>query len=126
MDIDTEQEQENKFHRPWGYYVNVYEEQGMKMKKIAVYENMRLSLQSHLHRSEHWVVTKGQGRVQVGEDFHNVGPNTHIYIPKQVKHRMENTGSELLVFTETQIGNYLGEDDITRYQDDFGREGTST
>ena len=126
MDIDTEEKQENKFHRPWGYYVNVHEEQGMKMKKIAVYENMRLSLQSHLHRSEHWVVTQGQGRVQVGEDFHNVGPNTHVYIPKQVKHRMENTGPELLVFTETQIGDYLGEDDITRYQDDFGREGTSS
>ena len=110
-----------KFERPWGYYVNVFEEPGMKMKKIAVYENKRLSLQSHEHRSEHWVITQGKGRVQVGDDFHELGVNSHVYIPKKVKHRMENIGDELLVFTETQLGTYLGEDDITRYQDDFGR-----
>lgn len=114
---------ETKFERPWGYYVNVHEELGFKLKKIVVYPGKRLSLQSHEHRSEHWVVVKGSGKIQVGHDFHLLTENQHVYIPKKVLHRIENISSNLeLVFTETQIGNYLGEDDITRYEDDFGRK----
>ena len=111
----------NTFDRPWGYYVNVHEEPGFKLKKISVKPGKRLSLQSHEKRSEHWVIVKGIGKVQVGHDFHTLVPNQHVYIPKKVLHRIENVGTEELVFTETQVGEYLGEDDITRYEDDFGR-----
>lgn len=112
---------ENYYERPWGYYVNVYEEKGFKIKKIGVKPGKRLSLQSHNKRSEHWVIVKGVGKVQVGEDFHILNVNQNIYIPKKVLHRIENIGNEELVFTETQIGEYLGEDDIIRYEDDFNR-----
>ena len=111
----------NTFNRPWGYYVNLHEEPGFKLKKISVKPGMRLSLQSHEKRSEHWVIVKGIGKVQVGNDFHILVKNQHVYIPKKVLHRIKNAGTEELVFTETQIGDYLGEDDITRYEDDFGR-----
>ena len=107
--------------RPWGYYINVFEEDGFKIKKISVKIGKRLSLQTHEHRSEHWTIVKGIGKVQVGQDFNILHKNQNIYIPKNVLHRIENIGNEELVFTEIQIGDYLGEDDIKRYEDDFGR-----
>lgn len=112
-----------KVFRPWGYYININgnDNSGSKVKRIVVYPGKRLSLQSHNHRSEHWVITKGDARVQVGEKFYNLTVNEHIFIPVTEKHRMENLSSELVEFVETQIGTYLGEDDIIRYQDDFGR-----
>ena len=112
-----------KVHRPWGYYENIYGDNhsGYKVKKIVVYPNKKLSLQSHEKRSEHWVITKGLAKVQVGKDTLILHPNQHVYIPKETLHRMENIGEELVEFTETQIGEYLGEDDIIRYEDDFGR-----
>lgn len=94
---------------------------GSKVKRIGVYPGKRLSLQSHKQRSEHWVVVKGQAKVQVGEDFHLLHKNQSVYIPVGVLHRMENVGDEMVEFIETQIGDYLGEDDIVRYEDDFGR-----
>ena len=112
-----------KAYRPWGFYVNVFggDNDGSKIKKITVYPGKKLSLQSHNYRSEHWVITRGVGRVQLGQDFHLMTVDSHIYIPQKELHRIENVGDELLEFTETQIGAYLGEDDIIRYQDDFGR-----
>lgn len=112
-----------KVYRPWGWYINIDGDDysGSKIKRICVYPGKRLSLQSHYHRSEHWVITKGQAKVQIGKDFLILGPNQHIYIPKETLHRMENIGDELVEFVETQIGDYLGEDDIVRYEDDFGR-----
>jgi mannose-1-phosphate guanylyltransferase/mannose-6-phosphate isomerase len=78
-------------------------------------------LQSHNHRSEHWVIVKGTCKVQVGDEILILNKDQHVYIPLNTLHRIENIGDELLEFTETQIGNYLGEDDIIRYEDDFGR-----
>lgn len=112
-----------KVFRPWGWYVNVEgnDYSGFKVKRIAVYPGKRLSLQSHDKRSEHWVMVRGSAKVQVGYEFIFLEKDQHVYIPIQTLHRIENVGSELLEFTETQIGEYLGEDDIVRYEDDFGR-----
>jgi mannose-1-phosphate guanylyltransferase/mannose-6-phosphate isomerase len=109
--------------RPWGWYttVNGNDYTGYKVKKIGVYPGKRLSLQSHNKRSEHWVIIKGHAKVQIGHDFLELTQNQHVYIPKQTLHRMENIGSEMVEFIETQIGEYLGEDDIVRYEDDYGR-----
>jgi len=109
--------------RPWGYYKNLEGDDysGFKIKRISVYPGKRLSLQSHNHRSEHWVITKGIAKVQVSDFTLTLNKNQHVYIPINALHRIENIGTELLEFTETQIGNYLGEDDIIRYEDDFGR-----
>jgi mannose-6-phosphate isomerase-like protein (cupin superfamily) len=113
---------ENIFFRPWGFYKNTEEVDGIyKVKIITVNIGQKLSLQSHNHRSEHWVIVKGKGKVQLGEKNYIVEKNQHIYIPVNELHRIENIGDELLEFTETQIGHYLGEDDIIRYQDDYGR-----
>lgn len=110
-------------HRPWGSYtiLDGADYMGYKVKRINVYPKMRLSLQSHNKRSEHWVIVRGKGKVQVGDETRKVESNDVIYIPKQTLHRIENIGDEELVFIETQVGEYLGEDDIIRYSDDFGR-----
>jgi mannose-1-phosphate guanylyltransferase/mannose-6-phosphate isomerase len=112
-----------KAFRPWGWYKNIEgnDHSGYKVKRICVYPGKRLSLQSHNHRSEHWVICTGKARVQLNDDFIVMNPNEHIYIPAKALHRMENMGDEVVEFIETQIGDYLGEDDIIRYQDDFGR-----
>lgn len=112
-----------KVFRPWGYYVNVegHDTNGFKMKRIAVYPGKRLSLQSHNYRSEHWVIVKGTAKVQVGTENFIMSQDQHVYIPIKTLHRIENIGTDLMEFTETQIGDYLGEDDIIRYEDDFNR-----
>ena len=109
--------------RPWGYYKNVegHDINGFKIKRISVYPGKRLSLQSHNHRSEHWVIVKGTAKVQLNSDSIIINKDESIYIPVKALHRIENIGDDLLEFTETQIGYYLGEDDIVRYEDDFGR-----
>jgi mannose-1-phosphate guanylyltransferase/mannose-6-phosphate isomerase len=112
-----------KVYRPWGYYVNVegHDYNGFKVKRILVNPGKKLSLQSHNKRSEHWVITRGCAKVQVGNEFLYLNKDQYVYIPVETKHRIENIGTEDLEFTETQIGTYLGEDDIIRYEDDFGR-----
>jgi mannose-1-phosphate guanylyltransferase/mannose-1-phosphate guanylyltransferase/mannose-6-phosphate isomerase len=109
--------------RPWGFYESVFAVPNVsQVKSIVVFPGKRLSLQTHKHRSEHWVIISGTGRVQVGKDVHVLTKNQHVYIPKETLHRIENIDSvENLHFIETQVGDYLGEDDITRYEDDFGR-----
>ncbi len=114
-------ETHTKEYRPWGWYINIIEGGGFKVKRIGVYPGKRLSLQSHNCRSEHWVLVKGTAKLQVGKDFHTITKNQHTYIPVGVLHRIENIGEEDVEFIETQIGDYLGEDDIVRYEDDFGR-----
>ena len=119
------------YSRPWGQYESIIDfhennlhndESGYKVKRIIVKPNSRLSLQSHDHRSEHWILVQGSGLVQVGDDTFNLHKNQHIFIPKNSKHRITNTDNEEeLVFIEVQIGNYLGEDDITRYEDIYNR-----
>lgn len=113
-----------KFTRPWGTYevLRQSESENFLLKKIVVNPNSRLSLQSHKHRSEHWVVVKGRGTVVVGEDEIICALNTHVFIPRGAKHRMQNTSeSECLIFVEVQVGNILQEDDIIRYEDDYSR-----
>ena len=112
-----------KYERHWGWFIVLYDDDhcNHKIKKIYLYPGKRLSLQSHNERSEHWVIVNGLAKVQVNDSFYTLSENEHVYIPKQSLHRIENIGYELLEFTETQIGDYLGEDDIIRYEDDFGR-----
>jgi hypothetical protein len=110
--------------RPWGYYNTLYlDDTVCQVKMIVVFPLKRLSLQSHVHRSEHWVIVKGNARMQLGDEIIMLEENQHVYIPKGVLHRIENvSSSHNLEFMETQLGHYLGEDDIIRYDDDFGRK----
>jgi mannose-1-phosphate guanylyltransferase len=114
-----------KVFRPWGWFKNIEGldngKDGFKVKRIAVYPGKRLSLQSHNFRSEHWVIVKGKAKVTLDNNEFYLERDQNIYIPLKTLHRIENIGQELLEFTETQIGDYLGEDDIIRYEDDFGR-----
>ncbi len=114
-------ENEKLFERPWGTYFNALEEPGFKIKKIVVKPNSRLSLQSHVHRSEHWVVVKGEALVTVADKEVKMTADQYIYIPQGSIHRLQNLGHEDLILVEVQLGNYLGEDDIKRYQDDYNR-----
>jgi mannose-1-phosphate guanylyltransferase len=109
-------------HRPWGTYSVLEESENFKIKKIEVLTGKRLSLQKHLHRSEHWVVVSGAATVTVGNEIKIVERNESIYIPVGTLHRLENAGKVDLVIIETQVGEYVGEDDIVRIEDDFARE----
>ncbi len=110
-----------KVFRPWGYFVELGKGEGYKIKKILVKPGKRLSYQMHYHRSEHWVVVKGTAKVILdGEEFF-VHENESIFIPKTAKHRLENPGKIPLEVIEIQVGNYLEEDDIVRFSDDYGR-----
>lgn len=117
---------EHEFHRtvdrPWGSYTLLEQGAGYKIKKIIVVPGRRLSLQTHARRSEHWVVISGTARVQRGEETVDVGINQSTYIPRGVKHRLENRGETPLEIIEVQSGEYVEEDDITRYDDDFKRD----
>ena len=108
--------------RPWGTYEVLTESDGYKVKRITVVPGGRLSLQSHQHRAEHWVVVTGIATVTVGENVREVAMNEHAHIPLQVKHRLENYTDDLVVLIEVQSGLYLGEDDIKRYEDIYGRD----
>lgn len=109
--------------RPWGSYESLYKEDGsFLLKKIKVKPDSKVSLQSHEHRSEYWVIISGKGKVVIGDDIIYVATGSFIYIPKKVKHRIINECSkETLVFVEVQVGNILEENDIVRYEDDYGR-----
>ena len=107
--------------RPWGKYTVLHEAPQFKVKRIEVNPGKKLSLQLHHKRSEHWVVVQGSARLTVGEQTATLAPNESIYVPMQVKHRIENATDQTLVMVEIQCGDYLGEDDIVRFSDDFGR-----
>ncbi|MFA7613519.1 MAG: mannose-1-phosphate guanylyltransferase/mannose-6-phosphate isomerase [Candidatus Caldatribacteriota bacterium] len=108
-------------HRPWGTYTVLDDTPGYKVKQITVYPGAKLSLQYHHHRSEHWIVVKGIATVTVGDKTFDLNTNESTYIPKEAKHRLENCQDSELVIIEAQVGNYLGEDDIVRLQDDYKR-----
>lgn len=110
-------------HRPWGSYTVLLEGEGFKIKKIEVHPEKRLSLQMHHHRSEHWVVVSGAAKVTRGEEEYLVHANESTFIPRVTKHRLENPGIVPLNIIEVQNGEYVGEDDIVRFSDDFGRNG---
>lgn len=108
-------------HRPWGTYTTLKLEDGYKVKLITVAPGQKLSLQYHHNRAEHWVVTQGNAIVQVGEEEFETGPGEYRYIPLAQKHRLTNVGDTELVLIEVQFGSYLGEDDIVRIDDEYGR-----
>ena len=108
-------------HRPWGTYTVLEEGASFKIKRIEVKPGASLSLQMHHHRSEHWIVVSGMAKVVNGEKDFLLGTNESTYIPAGHKHRLENPGVLRLVMIEVQSGEYLGEDDIVRFQDIYGR-----
>jgi mannose-6-phosphate isomerase len=107
--------------RPWGAFTILEEAQGYKIKRIEVKPGHRLSLQMHHHRSEHWIVVSGTAKVVCGAEEKLLYSNQSTYVPACTLHRLENPGVIPLVLIEVQNGEYLGEDDITRYQDDYSR-----
>jgi mannose-1-phosphate guanylyltransferase/mannose-6-phosphate isomerase len=107
--------------RPWGSFQVLHEGPGFKVKEIVVTPGGRLSLQSHRHRAEHWVVVAGTAKVTVDEQILLLQPNQSVHIPLGARHRMENPGAVSMHLIEVQCGTYLGEDDIIRYEDVYGR-----
>lgn len=108
-------------HRPWGSYDSIDIGDGFQVKRIKVKPGARLSLQSHTQRAEHWIVVRGNARVTRDNDVFELHANQSTYIPIGAKHRLENPGSVMLELIEVQSGDYLGEDDIVRYEDVYGR-----
>ncbi len=109
-------------YRPWGTYTILEENGNTKIKRIVVYPNTKLSLQMHHHRSEHWIVVKGTAKIVNGDQVIFLEENQSTYVPKTARHRLENPGKVPLHIIEVQIGPYLEEDDIVRFDDEFGRE----
>ena len=107
--------------RPWGTFIVLDEGDNYKVKRIEVLPGKRLSYQKHARRAEHWFVVQGTAKVTLDEREITVKAGESIDIPLGAAHRIGNPGEELLVFIEVQRGNYLGEDDIVRLDDDFGR-----
>ncbi len=108
-------------YRPWGSYTVLEDNKNYRIKNIVVKPGKRLSLQKHLHRSEHWVVVSGTAKVTVGEEELLIKKNESTYIPIGVEHRLANTGKIDLIIIESQVGDYMGEDDIIRIEDDYKR-----
>ncbi|WP_417585466.1 mannose-1-phosphate guanylyltransferase/mannose-6-phosphate isomerase [Pelagibacterium sp.] len=110
-----------KDHRPWGWFESLAVGDRFQVKRILVHPGAALSLQSHFHRSEHWIVVEGTARVTVNDEVKLVTENESVYIPLGAVHRMENPGKVPMVLIEVQTGAYVGEDDIVRYEDVYAR-----
>jgi len=110
-----------KVYRPWGSYDSVDEDEGFQVKRITVNPGARLSLQKHQHRAEHWIVVSGTAEVTRGDSVYVVSENESTFIPIGEKHRLSNPGKIPLKLIEVQSGDYLGEDDIERFDDVYGR-----
>ncbi len=110
-----------EYHRPWGYYIILADEPDHKVKRIVVKPGKRLSLQRHQKRSEHWYILKGTAVVTLDDKEVTVPPHQAVDIAVSTAHRVRNPEAEELVFIEVQTGEYFGEDDIERLEDDFGR-----
>lgn len=111
-----------KIHRPWGYYDSIDHGERFQVKRIVVNPGASLSLQMHHHRAEHWIVVSGTARVTRGEETFLLSENQSTYIPLGTTHRLENPGRLPLEMIEVQSGSYLGEDDIVRFEDTYGRQ----
>jgi mannose-1-phosphate guanylyltransferase / mannose-6-phosphate isomerase len=111
-----------RIYRPWGYYQSVDNGTRYQVKRIVVKPGARLSLQKHFHRSEHWVVVKGTAEVTIGKDTRTLNENESVYISTGSVHRLANPGRIPLELIEVQVGSYLGEDDIQRLDDVYGRQ----
>jgi len=112
--------------RPWGSYDSVDNGDRFQVKRLMVHPGGVLSLQIHHHRAEHWVVVSGTARITRGDETYLLEENQSTYIPIGVRHRIENPGRIPLHIIEVQSGSYLGEDDIVRLEDRYGRQGTNT
>ena len=107
--------------RPWGQYEVLKTEENFQLKKLLVRPGMRLSLQSHMYRSEHWFIVSGTAKVEIDGVKNNVGPGDSVDIKTGSKHRISCISTEPLIFIEVQTGSSFDEEDIVRYEDDFGR-----
>jgi mannose-1-phosphate guanylyltransferase/mannose-6-phosphate isomerase len=112
-------------YRPWGHYEGVAEGERFQVKRISVKPGGKLSLQMHHHRAEHWVVVQGTARITNGEQEMLLTENQSTFIPIGATHRLENPGKTDLTLIEVQSGAYLGEDDIVRFEDIYGRKGST-
>lgn len=113
-----------KVYRPWGWYDSIENGPGFQVKRIGVNPGQKLSLQMHHKRAEHWIVIKGTARITIDDKVFELTENQSTFIPLRAKHRLENTTKEMVEIIEVQCGSYLGEDDIVRFDDIYGREGT--
>jgi mannose-6-phosphate isomerase-like protein (cupin superfamily) len=107
--------------RPWGSFTVLDEGENFKVKRIEVLPGKRLSYQQHAQRAEHWMVVTGEAKVTLNDEEIIVRAGETVDVPVEAKHRVENASAEKLIFIEIQRGSYLGEDDIVRFSDDFGR-----
>ncbi len=121
MNTTSRTETIERTERPWGWYETVSEVAGNKIKRIRVHPGGKLSLQKHHQRSEHWVVVLGRAQVTVGERLMELVSGQHIDIAVGEVHRLANLTADPVEIVEVQFGDYLGEDDIVRLQDDYGR-----
>ena len=123
--LETQKREEKNLHRkvsrPWGWYDSIDEGERFKVKRIQVKPGASLSLQMHHHRAEHWIVVKGIAQITNGDQIITLTENQSTYIPQGQTHRLANPGSEPLEIIEVQSGSYLGEDDIVRFEDTYGR-----
>ena len=117
----SEWELNREVYRPWGKYDSIDSDEGYQVKRLTVNPGAKLSVQMHYHRSEHWVVVAGRARVHYGDESHNLSVNESTYHGKEVVHALENPGDTPLELIEVQVGSYLGEDDIVRFKDNYGR-----
>ena len=108
-------------NRPWGRWEVIDAGESFVVKRITVNSGQKLSLQLHHHRSEHWIVVNGVARVTNGEIVSDIKAGNNVFIPVETKHRVENTHQETLVFIEIQTGEILDENDIVRFEDNYGR-----
>jgi mannose-6-phosphate isomerase-like protein (cupin superfamily) len=108
-------------HRPWGSYTTLEERDRYKVKRIEVLPGKRLSYQRHRRRAEHWVIVEGEAVVTLEGEEIRLSPGQSVDIPRMSAHRIRNSGQDPLIFIEIQKGEYFGEDDIIRLEDDFGR-----
>ena len=120
-DQDERASYHSTVHRPWGTYTVIEEGPDYKIKRIVVHPGGKLSLQMHHHRNEHWVVITGKAEIVNGDKVLHLNANESTYIPKETQHRLTNLGDAPLVIIEAQVGDYLGEDDIVRFEDQYGR-----
>jgi mannose-6-phosphate isomerase-like protein (cupin superfamily) len=112
--------------RPWGTYTILVDDPMTKVKKLLVKPGQRLSLQSHKHRDEHWVVVSGTAQVTLDDTTTSHSYGEHIYVKRGTRHRIACPGSENVEIIEVQVGDSFAEDDITRYSDDYGRADSSS
>jgi len=123
--LESEQDEKTLLHRkvkrPWGWYDRIDQGERFQVKRIAVNPGASLSLQKHHHRAEHWIVVKGRAEVTCGEDTYFLSENQSTYIPVGEIHRLHNPEQTVLEMIEVQSGSYLGEDDIVRLDDSYGR-----